>query len=143
MARKKGPTPTDPVLYKAILEKVKESVKRWPSAYASGMLVNQYKAAMAKLGREPYEETKNEGNQEHDLSRWFKEKWIDISTGKPCGAARSDAYYPTCRPSVRVTKETPVTSQELTKKEKNEMVAIKQVARKRLVMYDATQKVKR
>ena len=59
---------------------------------------------------------KTEGN----LNRWFKEKWVDIKTGKPCG--RSDGEkrngYPACRPSKRISKDTPTTVNELTKYEK-------------------------
>ena len=37
--------PTKPKLYARIMAKVKRNVKKWPSAYASGQLVRQYKAA--------------------------------------------------------------------------------------------------
>lgn len=37
--------PTNPKLYEKIKAKVKRTVKKWPSAYASGQLVRQYKAA--------------------------------------------------------------------------------------------------
>ena len=37
--------PTKPELYERIKAKVKRTVKKWPSAYASGQLVRQYKAA--------------------------------------------------------------------------------------------------
>ena len=36
------------------------------------------------------------------LTKWFKEEWIDIKTGKPCGrknAKRSRRPYPACRPT--------------------------------------------
>ena len=35
------------------------------------------------------------------LKKWFKENWVDISTGKPCGrksASKSKRKYPVCRP---------------------------------------------
>ena len=35
------------------------------------------------------------------LKKWFKENWVDISTGKPCGrksASNSKRKYPVCRP---------------------------------------------
>jgi len=38
-------TPTNPKLYARIMAKVKRTAKKWPSAYASGQLVRQYKAA--------------------------------------------------------------------------------------------------
>ena len=37
--------PTKPKLYARIMAKVKRTAKKWPSAYASGQLVRQYKAA--------------------------------------------------------------------------------------------------
>ena len=37
--------PTNPKLYAKIKAKVKRTVKKWPSAYASGQLVKQYKDA--------------------------------------------------------------------------------------------------
>ena len=59
-----------------------------------------------------------------DLGRWFKEKWVDVSRkvkGKhpPCG--RKDANgkaYPKCRPSKKVSKETPKVASSYDKKEK-------------------------
>ena len=39
------------------------------------------------------------------LDRWFKEKWVDVKTGKPCGrksASKSKRGYPACRPSKRI-----------------------------------------
>jgi hypothetical protein len=59
---------------------------------------------------------KTEGN----LNRWFKEKWVDIKTGKPCGRSEGEKRkgYPACRPSKRISKDTPTTASELTKSEK-------------------------
>jgi hypothetical protein len=55
------------------------------------------------------------------LGRWFAEKWIDIKTGKPCGRQEGEKRrsYPACRPSRRVSTDTPKTSGELSKKEKD------------------------
>lgn len=55
------------------------------------------------------------------LGRWFKEKWIDIKTGKPCGRSEGEKRrgYPACRPSRRVSAQTPKTIGELSKKEKD------------------------
>jgi hypothetical protein len=54
------------------------------------------------------------------LDRWFKEGWVDIKTGKPCGRKKGEKRkgYPACRPSKRVSKETPTTVAEMSKKEK-------------------------
>jgi hypothetical protein len=66
-----------------------------------------------------------------DLRRWFKEKWVDVSRkvkGKypPCG--RKDANnkaYPKCRPSKKVSKETPKIASSFDKKEKKAMTSQK------------------
>lgn len=54
------------------------------------------------------------------LSRWFDEEWVDIKTGKPCGRSTGEKRrsYPACRPSKRVSEQTPKTSKELTAAEK-------------------------
>jgi hypothetical protein len=65
-----------------------------------------------------------------DLRRWFKEKWVDVSRkdkdGKhpPCG--RSDAKldskgYPKCRPSKKVSEDTPTTTRGISAEEKKKM----------------------
>jgi len=43
------------------------------------------------------------------LTKWFKEEWIDVKTGKPCGrksAKNSDRPYPSCRPKAVAAKMT-------------------------------------
>ena len=53
------------------------------------------------------------------LKRWFKEKWVDVKTGEPCGRKKGDGRpYPACSPSVKVDKKTPKTTGEMTKGEK-------------------------
>ena len=48
------------------------------------------------------------------LKRWFKEKWVDVKTGKPCGRSKGEKRgYPACRPSKRVSSKTPKISAEL------------------------------
>jgi hypothetical protein len=78
---------------------------------------------------------------EEDLGRWFKEKWVDVSRkidGKhpPCG--RSDANgekgrkgYPKCRPSKKVSKDTPKVASSYDKKEKKAMTSQKRSAEKK------------
>ena len=54
------------------------------------------------------------------LTRWFKEKWVDVKTGKDCGRTKGDGRpYPACRPSKRVSSKTPKTASELSSKEKS------------------------
>ena len=53
------------------------------------------------------------------LTRWFKENWVDIKTGKPCGRQKGEKRgYPACRPSKRVSSKTPKTTGEMTASEK-------------------------
>lgn len=62
-----------------------------------------------------------------DLKRWFKEKWVDVRTGKPCGRQEGEKRgTPYCRPSKRVSKETPKTASEMTAAEKRSRVSQKQ-----------------
>jgi len=72
-----------------------------------------------------------------DLRRWFKEKWVDVSKkvdGKhpPCGRKDADGKsYPKCRPSKKVSKDTPKTPSSNTKKEKKAMTSQKRRAEKK------------
>ena len=53
------------------------------------------------------------------LTRWFKENWVDVKTGKPCGRSKGEKRgYPACRPSKRVSSKTPKTVGEMTASEK-------------------------
>ena len=72
-----------------------------------------------------------------DLRRWFKEKWVDVSKkvdGKhpPCGRKDADGKsYPKCRPSKKVSKETPKVASSYDKKEKKAMTSQKRRAEKK------------
>ena len=53
------------------------------------------------------------------LTRWFKENWVDVKTGKPCGRQKGEKrVYPACRPSKRVSSKTPKTTKEMSPAEK-------------------------
>ncbi len=53
------------------------------------------------------------------LTRWFKEKWVDVKTGKPCGRQKGEKRgYPACRPSKRISSKTPKTASEMSASEK-------------------------
>lgn len=72
-----------------------------------------------------------------DLRRWFKEKWVDVSRkvdGKhpPCGRKDADGKaYPKCRPSKKVSKDTPKVASSYSKKEKKSMTSQKRRAEKK------------
>ena len=132
--------PADEKLYNRIIEKVKARVDRWPSAYASGQVVQEYKAAMEKKGLRPYLDPKPASNV--GLGRWYRENWVDIKTGKPCGSVKTADYYPTCRPAKRITTKSPVTATELTASQKKAMIEKKQAAKKDRVVYTETKAVR-
>jgi len=89
--------PTDPELYAHVRNDVRSSVRRWPSAYASGLVVQRYKAAGGE-----YEACRTGG-----LTKWFRERWVDVCRPSlpPCGRSTSGMTereyrreYPKCRP---------------------------------------------
>ena len=90
-------TPRDPELYASIKKRVQNQFRRW-SAYASGQLVQQYKKAFSKKygpRRRPYIGEKSSSDP---LTIWFRENWVNVTTGNPCGSVKSNGHYPTCRP---------------------------------------------
>ena len=65
------------------------------------------------------QELKNVARRSGGLTRWFKEKWVDVKTGKPCGRSKGESRaYPACRPSKRVSSKTPKTASEMSSSEK-------------------------
>lgn len=93
--------------------------------YKSSWIIREYKKRGGKFkGSKP---SKSSG-----LQRWYKEKWIDLnrpikSKGKiigyrKCGRSRvkgSKEKYPLCRPTYRISKKTPKTYKEFSKKRIN------------------------
>lgn len=61
-----------------------------------------------------------DGGQHGGLDRWFAEKWVDVKTGKECGRQKGEKRkgYPACRPSKRISSDTPKTASELSNAEK-------------------------
>lgn len=60
------------------------------------------------------------------LRRWFKEEWIDVRTGKPCGRRKGEKRgVPYCRPKKRVSSKTPKTASEMSASEKRKKIAEK------------------
>ena len=61
-----------------------------------------------------------------NLKRWFKEEWIDVRTGKPCGRKKGEKRgTPYCRPKKRISSKTPKTASELSASEKKSRVSQK------------------
>jgi hypothetical protein len=61
------------------------------------------------------------------LKRWFAEKWT-AQDGSECGDYDGKGY-PKCRPTKRVSSETPKTWSELSPSEKDRAIADKQKSR--------------
>ena len=100
------PEPTNKKLY----EEVKAEIyKQYPlhSAYRSGLLVQEYKRRGGT-----YEGKKD--NKE-GLARWYAEQWLN-EKGKVGYQNKNNIY----RPTIRITKDTPVTFQELKPKKLKE-----------------------
>jgi len=87
--------------------KMADEIYKKPSAYKSGFTVKKYK----ELGG-----TYTNDNQTKGLQRWFKEKWVDVG----------NKDYPVYRPTVRVSKQTPLTISEISKKQLQQQVKLKQ-----------------
>jgi hypothetical protein len=84
----------------ACYKKVKAQYDVFPSARAS--------QAIAKCRKASGNVKKSEEGT--SLKRWEKEKWVDTRTGKACGAGGKNEY---CRPTKRVSSETPKTKSEI------------------------------
>lgn len=90
-------TPQDSALYEKAKSIVYAQYKK-PSAFRSGAVIKQYK----KLGGKFLDDNKSK-----PLKRWFEEKWTDVNPFK------TKTSYPVFRPTKRVSKETPLTIQEI------------------------------
>lgn len=109
--------PTNMILYNRIKAQAKNKFKVWPSAYASGWLVKEYKLYGGKYsGEKP--------GKSYGLKRWFQEKWVNVcrSPHTSCGRPKTNISdwkkkYPYCRPSKRVSSSTPKTVSQLSKTE--------------------------
>jgi hypothetical protein len=85
----------------ACYKKTMKSYGKWSARAAQ---------ATAKCRKAKGKVTKSEAGS--NLKRWTAEKWVDTSTGKPCGTGNKSEY---CRPSRRVSSKTPVTKSEMSK----------------------------
>ena len=102
--------PNDKQLYERIKKKVMKRITKH-SAYRSGIIVKEYKEAFKKKygNKQPY---KGKKKTKQGLSRWFKEEWKNQRGGT--GYKKKGDVY---RPTKRITKKTPATFKELSKKE--------------------------
>lgn len=109
------PDPSDQRLYNSVRRRVlyTSSGRRRPNnAFINGHLVREYKAAFARkhgTRKSPYRGKKNTSL---GLGRWYRENWTTQDGAKEY-KNKNDIF----RPRNRVTKHTPLTHSELTKKE--------------------------
>jgi hypothetical protein len=109
------PIPKDEKLYKKI-KKTADIVYSHPSAYKSGFLVSHYVKEFKKKYGDDVSPYINDG-KEKTLKRWYKERWSDIGNKE----------YPTYRPTIRINKHTPLTVDEIDKKNLKEQIKLKQI----------------
>jgi len=96
----------NPTLYEQVKEEADNRYDK-PSAYKSGWIVKTYKERGGTYaGKKP----------KTGLSRWYKERWTDVG-GKD---------YPVYRPTLRVSKDTPLTVQEIDPQNLRKQIALKQ-----------------
>ena len=91
--------PAKPALYSRVKAEAKRKFKIFPSAYASAYIVREYKK---RGGTYTGKKSKRKG-----IARWMREKWT-TQDGSPCGSKKFKGVKK-CRPTVRISKETPVT----------------------------------
>jgi hypothetical protein len=104
---KKGTGIVDnPTLYKQVKDAANIIYEK-PSAYKSGFIVKKYK----ELGG-----TYSDDGKPKNLKRWFKEEWKDIGSKE----------YPVYRPTKRITKDTPLTPNEIKPSNLKKQIALKQ-----------------
>jgi len=94
------PTPLNENLYNEVKQKIMKSYKK-NSAFASGAIVKEYKRLGGKY---------SEDGKTRNLSRWFKEKWIDVN---PVLGITDDTAYPVFRPTIRINENTPALLQDI------------------------------
>ena len=101
--------PNDKKLYDQVKKEADAKFLAPTSVYKSAWIVREYKKRDGTFS-DPKDETQG-------LARWFKEKWVDLNRpGETCGRKSSSdltGKYPLCRPTVKVSKETPALAQSI------------------------------
>jgi len=101
------PTPKDPALYERVKKEADGKFDK-PSAYKSGWIVKTYKDRGG---------TYSGAKPKKGLTNWYASKWKDVGDGD----------YPVYRPTKRVSKDTPLTVDEIDPKNLREQIALKQI----------------
>jgi phage-related protein (TIGR01555 family) len=117
---------TDKTLHSRAVSAAKSKFKVWPSAYASGYVVQKYKQMYKEKHGSLSGAFKGDGEELHadDLDKWFKEKWVRIGANGeimgPCGAREKGEGKPKCLPQAK--------AQGMSKEERQRIVARKRKA---------------
>lgn len=117
---------TDKELHGRAVAAAKSKFKVWPSAYASGYVVQQYKRMYKEKHGSTSGAFKGDDGEINgdDLDKWFKEKWVRIGANGeimgPCGAREEKEGKPKCLPQAQ--------AQALSKEERQTIVARKREA---------------
>ena len=101
------PKVLNPKLYN-LVKKEADKIYKKPSAYKSGYIVKKYKELGGKYEND--RKTKK-------LRRWFQEEWKDIG----------HKSYPVYRPTIKINKNTPLTVDEIDKKNLKKQIEKKQI----------------
>lgn len=109
----------DKALHSRAVASAKRKFKVWPSAYASGYVVQEYKRLYKKKHG-----SMSGAFRGDDLGKWFNESWVRItSSGKiagPCGGRSKKEGKPKCLPKAK--------AQSLTTAQRKRLVARKRAA---------------
>jgi len=112
------PTPLDAELYNAVKQRA-ATIYSKPSAYRSGWIVKTYLSLGGKYGDNGGKNPKpTKLKPKTGLTAWFKEKWKNVA---------KKGQYPVLRPTVRVSKATPLTVPEIDPLNLKKQIETKQV----------------
>ena len=100
--------PKDKDLYEKVKKKIYQKIPKH-SAYRSGLIVKKYKEEYEKIYKSKKSYIGKKNNK--GLSRWFKEEWRN-QDGEIGYKKKEDIY----RPTKKISKYTPKTFKELSKK---------------------------
>ena len=114
--------PINKDLYNRVKKMANRKFKSKSGIYRSSWIVKKYKSLGGKY--------KGKKSKTSGLSRWYKEKWVDLNRPiknksgkiigyKSCGRKSSNikgSKYPLCRPTKRISRKTPKTIKEINKK---------------------------
>ena len=103
------PTPIDTQLYTIAKHKA-DTLYSKSSAFKSGYIVKTYKELGGRYKAD---------DSDKNLERWYQEKWQNLNIGHN--------KYPVMRPTVRINSHTPLTVNEIDKKNLKKQIKEKQL----------------